>query len=479
MKKLANILIILSLTVFSQLPSPALATDIFRILTLRISATDKTATIYWTTNLPSTGRFDFGLTNGFGNWIGDNLENNYHETTLSGLTGDQKYYFKITAYSAIDDQIIVSDIYTFETNNENDHDAPILGRIKTTLITGNTATFNWETDEPSDTCIKFGTLMTELDRENCNGDKVKIHDITIKELTKNTRYFYQASSRDESDNKQSSITFEFNTYFENDTNAPDLIIYEVSPINQKAGDDLYNATITLKTNRPVEGTLRYGEKTNEYDKEVRLPVPRSTETNIILTDLKKDQTYYYKLNLTDVLDKTMETQEYSFNTLPKNILNGQISAKTDYDPKDPNQDFDQDGLTNEREKQYSTDPVKADSDGDGYPDGIETKNGFNPLGQGALKIKKNNSYYDQERLKSLKAEQNLAQDLKDKLVKEFNGRVPKNSQSWQKLVNAYIYGGYSVKAIAQAIKLGGKTVHPTIPLSAWQSTADYQNYINK
>ena len=49
-------------------------------------------------------------------------------------------------------------------------------------------------------------------------------------------------------------------------------------------------------------------------------------------------------------------------------------------------DSDNDGLTDiEEYKVYGTDPKKADTDGDGYSDGDEIKNGYNPLGEGELK----------------------------------------------------------------------------------------------
>src|SRR3989344_6442952 len=43
------------------------------------------------------------------------------------------------------------------------------------------------------------------------------------------------------------------------------------------------------------------------------------------------------------------------------------------------QDFDQDGLSNEEEKLYGTDPEKSDTDGDSYSDGTEVRSGYNPL----------------------------------------------------------------------------------------------------
>lgn len=42
------------------------------------------------------------------------------------------------------------------------------------------------------------------------------------------------------------------------------------------------------------------------------------------------------------------------------------------------QDTDQDGLSNEEERLYKTDAMKADSDGDGYSDGAEVKSGYDP-----------------------------------------------------------------------------------------------------
>ncbi len=43
------------------------------------------------------------------------------------------------------------------------------------------------------------------------------------------------------------------------------------------------------------------------------------------------------------------------------------------------QDTDHDGLSNEEEKTLGTDPNNADTDGDGYSDGVEVESGYNPL----------------------------------------------------------------------------------------------------
>ncbi|MCK4554028.1 hypothetical protein KAU19_03625 [Candidatus Parcubacteria bacterium] len=57
-------------------------------------------------------------------------------------------------------------------------------------------------------------------------------------------------------------------------------------------------------------------------------------------------------------------------------------------PKDCEEEFrvdtDNDGLFDDEEAKYGTDPNNPDSDGDGYLDGDEVKNGYNPMGEGRL-----------------------------------------------------------------------------------------------
>lgn len=86
------------------------------------------------------------------------------------------------------------------------------------------------------------------------------------------------------------------------------------------------------------------------------------------------------------------------------------------------------------------------------------------------------SYYANLRT-VLSQETAAAKKLHDQLAANFSlGRIKVDGLSWPKLVNAYLYGGYSVSDVARAIYYGGKTVHPWLPKYVFEKTADYRLY---
>ncbi len=59
-----------------------------------------------------------------------------------------------------------------------------------------------------------------------------------------------------------------------------------------------------------------------------------------------------------------------------------VTGTSDFELSGP--DADKDGLPDEMEELFGTDPKKADTDGDGFNDYSEIENGYNPLGAGKL-----------------------------------------------------------------------------------------------
>lgn len=66
-------------------------------------------------------------------------------------------------------------------------------------------------------------------------------------------------------------------------------------------------------------------------------------------------------------------------TSPDVIMPPQIPTNTYTEPNIASLDSDQDGLSDEEEEKYGTDPNNPDTDGDGYTDGQEVDSGFGPL----------------------------------------------------------------------------------------------------
>src|SRR3990167_6004838 len=93
--------------------------DLLRMVSLRIDPSYNSAKIIWSTNYETTGRFDFGLTNALGSWLEDKNLQTYHKTVLGGLIAEQTYYFKLTVTDILG-RMVISDIYNFETTEEDD-----------------------------------------------------------------------------------------------------------------------------------------------------------------------------------------------------------------------------------------------------------------------------------------------------------------------------------------------------------------------
>jgi hypothetical protein len=143
-------------------------------------------------------------------------------------------------------------------------------------------------------------------------------------------------------------------------------------------------------------------------------------------------------------------------------------------------DADNDGLSDADEVKYKTNPKNSNTDGDGYNDGTEVLWGFDPTKIGEVFIREI-YVFNRPRLADLQVEQDLGNTLKTEVKKLLPSTVYNKINNWQDLINAYVYGGYTAKAIAQNVRYPGKTVDPLklIRGPLWQETKLYRDYINK
>ncbi|NQV12776.1 MAG: right-handed parallel beta-helix repeat-containing protein [Parcubacteria group bacterium] len=94
---------------------------------------------------------------------------------------------------------------------------------------------------------------------------------------------------------------------------------------------------------------------------------------------------------TDEDEKTAEDNDSDSDGLPNDWENKyNLDSNND---SDATEDGDDDQLNNLEEYKYDTIPNNPDTDGDGFSDGEEVENGFNPRGTGELSTDDKSSYY--------------------------------------------------------------------------------------
>ena len=88
---------------------------------------------------------------------------------------------------------------------------PVITNISATNITTNSATITWDTDEPSDSLVKYGTESGNYTLIAYNGNNVTLHIINLTGLIANTTYYYVVNSTDQNGNSNQSKEYNFTT----------------------------------------------------------------------------------------------------------------------------------------------------------------------------------------------------------------------------------------------------------------------------
>ena len=107
---------------------------------------------------------------------------------------------------------------------------PIITNISLVLVTKNSATITWGTDEVSDSLVKYGTEPGNYTETAYNATDVLHHSIELVGLTSNMTYYYVVNSTDPSSNSAQSAESNFTTFAE--------IIIEIGDIGVLPGENV-------------------------------------------------------------------------------------------------------------------------------------------------------------------------------------------------------------------------------------------------
>jgi hypothetical protein len=107
---------------------------------------------------------------------------------------------------------------------------PVITNISLVLVTKNSATITWETDEVSDSLIKCGTEPGDYTETTYNATDKTYHSIELVGLTSNTTYYYVVNSTDSSSNSAQSVESNLTTFAE--------IIIEIGDVGALPGENV-------------------------------------------------------------------------------------------------------------------------------------------------------------------------------------------------------------------------------------------------
>jgi len=260
-----------------------------------------TATITWTTDLPTTSRVEYGGTTSYGlrSDVDARLVTS-HSVTLSALAPATLYHYLVRGRDATN-ELSTSDDRTFMTAYVL---PPVITHVQATLITGTAATITWTTNEPATSRVQFGLTIVYGFITTADPALATRHSVTLTGLIPATTYHYFARGRDAAGNVSGTIDQTFTTL---DTIPPVISAVGVSAITATI------ATITWRTDEPASSRVEYGT-TITYGLISTVDAQRVIVHSVTLTDLAPATTYHFFVRGRDAASNLSASGDFTFAT---------------------------------------------------------------------------------------------------------------------------------------------------------------------
>jgi hypothetical protein len=158
-----------------------------------------------------------------------NTSNPYINVT--GRTANTLYEIQITTVDTTGNinSSIVSD--TAQTDISLDVTPPVISNIQETSITDSQATITWDTDEPSDSVVRYSTTSGNYSLTQADPTDVTSHSILLSSLQPSTTYYYIVESQDPAANTAQSSEQSFTTLA--DTTPPTYTTITTTPTSPR------------------------------------------------------------------------------------------------------------------------------------------------------------------------------------------------------------------------------------------------------
>ncbi len=297
--------------------------------------TTSSATINWTTTEVANSQIEFGLTAGYGSQTPfDATLSLTHTVTLSNLTPNTLYHYRIRTGDEIGNETIGSD-ETFTTEAAvsgnvsleiSDTTAPQISEAGTASIGLTDATIVWTTNEPALSTLEYGLTTGYGSHAALSSSLLLIHAATLTGLQSGATYYYCIHATDLAGNTANSCSRSFTTISASappDTTPPMISVTAASTVTATT------ATVAWTTNKPANAKVEYGLTLN-YGSETTLEPLLELTHSVVINGLLPGTTYHYRVRSADDAGNMSLGSDATFTTSALNAeeLQEEIQAIT-------------------------------------------------------------------------------------------------------------------------------------------------------
>jgi hypothetical protein len=291
--------------------------------------TDKLAVVTWTTSEAADSAVDFGTDTSYGMKASEPGYVLLHTVTLTGLLPLTTYHLRVRSADPSGNGATGAD-QSFTTSEAPDLTPPVISSVKVGGVTDRLAVVSWETDEPADGTVEFGT-DTAYGRTVSHSGLLRLHELTLTGLNASMPYHFRVRSTDGTGNGPSfSVDFNFTTLALPDTQPPVISNIMVQGVTENA------ATIIWETDELADGKVDYGTSASYGLSSAAAGFAR--QHSVTLTGLSADTLYHLRVVSADPSANSASGGDLTFrtkktgggqDTIPPVITNIQISGITD------------------------------------------------------------------------------------------------------------------------------------------------------
>ncbi len=278
--------------------------------------TTSSATIGWTSDEIAGGYVEYGTTIGYGSET--SFDTNLaltHEATLTGLSPDTEYHYRIHSRDEAGNTVITPD-ETFTTQSlpvistPSDTTPPSINNVGAGSISSTIATLSWTTSELAVSTLEYGTTQSYGSSAELSASALLAHDATLVGLSPHTTYYYCIHATDLAGNRADSCGHSFMTGAPPlvlDTTAPSVSGVVVSSITDSS------SSVHWTSGESANSQVEYG-LTTSYGSETPIEPELNLSGSAALSDLSPDTTYHLRVRGYDSSGNVGLSGDYTFTT---------------------------------------------------------------------------------------------------------------------------------------------------------------------